>query len=155
MPSLTTRGFVTFSDVKTDKLGAGNSDSVSTKLGGRVDYHHTIRDFDLTVSGTDASARDWENVPKWNDFVVTADSRFRGAPQRIPPDGWLPAGYRLRARRLGGSLRVASGQRLRSPSAQKHVLGGVRVSRLASLLAHMTVREGACLPLGATVVILC
>ncbi len=104
MPSLTTRGFVTFSDVKADKLGAGNTDSVSTKLGGRVDYHHTIRDFDLTVSGTDASARDWENVPKWNDFVVTADSRFRGAPQRIPPDGWLPAGYRLRARRLGGSL---------------------------------------------------
>ena len=104
MPSITTRGFVTFSDVKTDKLGAGNSDSVSTKLGGRVDYHHTIRDFDLTVSGTDASARDWENVPKWNDFVVTADSRFRGAPQRIPPDDWLLAGYRPLARTLRGAV---------------------------------------------------
>ncbi len=56
---------------------------VATKLGGRVDYHHTVRDFDITISGTDASARDWENVPKWNDFVVTADSRFRGASRSI------------------------------------------------------------------------
>jgi len=77
MSAVTGRAFVTISDVKTDKLQAGNTDTVNAKVGGRVDWRHSVRDFDITVSGTDASARDYESVPWIKDAVITADTRFR------------------------------------------------------------------------------
>ena len=88
MSAVTGRAFVTISDVKTDKLQAGNTDTVNAKVGGRVDWRHSVRDVDITVSGTDASARDYESVPWIKDAVITADTRFRGA---LPPGcHWAP-----------------------------------------------------------------
>lgn len=44
MSSVTGRAFVTFADVT-------KVDDLAPKVGGRVDYRQTIKDFDLTVSG--------------------------------------------------------------------------------------------------------
>lgn len=70
MSSVTGRAFVTLADVT-------KVDDLAPKVGGRVDYRQTIKDFDLTVSGTDATARDADAVPWLKDAVVTADTKFR------------------------------------------------------------------------------
>lgn len=71
MSSLTGRAFVTFSDVtKIDQ---------EPQVGGRVDYRHSVRDFDLCYSATDATARDADAFPALKDGIVTADTKFRGA----------------------------------------------------------------------------
>jgi hypothetical protein len=66
--TLTTRGFVTVAN------GAGNGD-VNAKVGGRVDFRHRVNDINFTISGTDASARGYEDIPWVRDAVITADTR--------------------------------------------------------------------------------
>lgn len=72
--SLSTRGFATLSGVSTDKLTDGQSSDVKSRVGGRVDYRQKVDRFNFVVSGTDASARDYESVPNVNDVVITADT---------------------------------------------------------------------------------
>lgn len=74
MASVNTRGFVTLSNVSTDKLSEGHSSDVAAKVGGRVDYRQKINDVNFVLSGTDASARDYESVPAVKDLVITADT---------------------------------------------------------------------------------
>lgn len=74
--SLNTRGFVTLSNVATDKLSEGQSSAATAKVGGRVDYRHKVNDFNFVLSGTDESARDYESAPAVKDVVITADTHF-------------------------------------------------------------------------------
>lgn len=74
--SVSTRGFVTLSNVSTDQLQAGHSSEVSTKVGGRVDWRQKVNDVNFVVSGTDATARDYESVPQVKDAVITADTNL-------------------------------------------------------------------------------
>lgn len=76
MASVSTRGFVTLSNVATDKLQEGQTSQATTKVGGRVDYRHRVNDFDFVLSATDATARDYENVPAVDDAVITADTHI-------------------------------------------------------------------------------
>ena len=59
-------------------LQAGHSSEVSTKVGGRVDWRQKVNDFNIVVSGTDATARDYESVPQVKDAVITADTHING-----------------------------------------------------------------------------
>ena len=48
------------------------------QVGGRVDYRQKINDVNFVLSGTDASARDYESVPAVKDLVITADTHVNG-----------------------------------------------------------------------------
>ena len=48
------------------------------QVGGRIDYRHRVRDFDIQISGTDATARDSNDLPWLKDAVITADTKLRG-----------------------------------------------------------------------------
>lgn len=48
------------------------------QVGGRVDYRQKINDVNFVLSGTDASARDYEAVPAVKDVVITADTHVNG-----------------------------------------------------------------------------
>ena len=48
------------------------------QVGGRIDYRHCVRDFDIQISGTDATARDSNDLPWLKDAVITADTKLRG-----------------------------------------------------------------------------
>jgi len=74
MSNINVRGFVTLSDVNTDKMKDGQSSGVSSKVGGRFDYRQKVDRFNFVASGTDTSARDYENVPNIKDAVITADT---------------------------------------------------------------------------------
>jgi hypothetical protein len=43
-----------------------------------VDYRQKINDVNFVLSGTDASARDYESVPAVKDLVITADTHVNG-----------------------------------------------------------------------------
>lgn len=43
-----------------------------------MDYRQKINDVNFVLSGTDASARDYENVPAVKDLVITADTHVNG-----------------------------------------------------------------------------
>jgi len=49
------------------------------QVGGRVDYRQKVNDVNFVLSGTDATARDYEAVPAVKDAVITADTHFNGA----------------------------------------------------------------------------
>lgn len=76
MAGLNTRGFVTLSNVAADRLSSGESSEVSAKVGGRVDYRQKVNEFNFVLSGTDATARDYESVPAVKDAVITADTHY-------------------------------------------------------------------------------
>lgn len=60
------------------------------QVGGRVDYRQKINDVNFVLSGTDASARDYENVPAVKDLVITADTHVNGETA-CPRGSFLPA----------------------------------------------------------------
>jgi len=74
MSNLNVRGFVTASGIDSGSLKDGHSSSVTSKVGGRVDYRAKVDRFNFVVSGTDTSARDYESVPNIKDAVITADT---------------------------------------------------------------------------------
>lgn len=76
MSNLNVRGFATVAGA--DKLD-GSTDA-SPNVGGRIDYRQKIDRFNFVVSGTDASARNYESAPKIKDAVITADTHQDGAP---------------------------------------------------------------------------
>ena len=78
MSNINVRGFVTLSDVNTDKMKDGQSSGVSSKVGGRFDYRQKVDRFNFVVSGTDTSARDYDNLPNIKDAVITADTHHDG-----------------------------------------------------------------------------
>lgn len=78
MSNINVRGFVTLSDVNTDKMKDGQSSGVSSSVGGRFDYRQKVDRFNFVASGTDTSARDYENVPNIKDAVITADTHHDG-----------------------------------------------------------------------------
>lgn len=43
-----------------------------------MDYRQKINDVNFVLSGTDASARDYESVPAVKDIVITADTHVNG-----------------------------------------------------------------------------
>ena len=70
MSSVSARAFVTFADVTKANENA--------TVGGRLDYRGTAGDFDIVVSGTDATAKSTDALPWLKDAVITADTRYRG-----------------------------------------------------------------------------
>lgn len=99
MSNINVRGFVTLSDVNTDKMKDGQSSGVSSKVGGRFDYRQKVDRFNFVVSGTDTSARDYENVPNIKDAVITADTHHDGehfhevsAERLLQMICWIPFG---------------------------------------------------------------
>lgn len=117
MSNLNVRGFVTLSDVNTDKMKDKHSSGVNSKVGGRVDYRAKVDRFNFVVSGTDSSARDYESVPNIKDAVITADTHHDGAyPPRDAPAlrqtsvGWIHCACGRRNRHLSGQPNCAISQ---------------------------------------------
>ena len=114
MASVTGRGFVTFADI------TAKPDALEPKVGGRVDYRHSFRDVNFTLSATDATAKDADSIPWLADAVLSADTKFRGAhrskrsacgtPRIVETDSFLPAaavpGSPCAARQEAGPLTI-------------------------------------------------
>lgn len=84
MSNLNVRGFATVAGA--DKLdGSSGTSEASPNVGGRIDYRQKIDRFNFVVSGTDASARNYEDAPKIKDAVITADTHQDGAPPFLRP----------------------------------------------------------------------